>query len=105
MLALPMHLVFAQASTGRIVGIVRDSAGRRIDQAKISATSSRAVESDSAGNFQMSAMPVGAVRLIALRIGYAPETVTVVVAAAVEVHADFIMTSTVQALPEEIVVA
>ncbi len=105
MLVLPMHLVFAQASTGRIVGIVRDSAGRRIDQAKISAPSARVVESDSAGNFQMLAMPVGAVRLIALRIGYAPETVSVVVAAAVEAHAEFVMTSTAQTLPEEIVVA
>ena len=105
MLVLPMRLAFAQAPTGRIVGTVRDSAGRRIDQAKISAPSSRIVESDSAGNFQMLAMPVGAVRLIALRIGYAPETVSVVVAAAVEVQAEFVMTSTVHTLPEEIVVA
>jgi len=104
-LILPIQFAFAQTPTGRIVGVVRDSLGRGIDQAKISATSSRVVETDSAGKYQISAMPAGAVRLIALRIGYAPETVSVVVASAVEVHADFVMTSTVTLLPEEIIVA
>ena len=105
MLALPMRLAFAQASSGRIVGVVRDSAGRGIAQAQITGVGLRLIESDSTGTYHIPAIHVGAVRLIALRIGYAPETVSVVVASAMEVHADFVMSAVGQLLPEEMVVA
>ena len=104
-LALPIQLAFAQASTGRIVGVVRDSAGRGIGQTQISIVGSRMAESDSTGHYRFPSMATGTVRLIALHIGYSPETVSVVVAAAVDVRADFVMRSVVQLLPEEMVTA
>jgi len=99
----------AQSATGSIAGVVRDSAGKGIGQVQIGLvgpadTLSRA-ESDSIGRFRIAVLNVGAIRLFARRLGYAPETVSVVVIADQPVRADFLMLAAVQTLPEAITVA
>jgi hypothetical protein len=64
----------------------------------------RAISNDS-GSYSIAAISIGSARLFARRVGYAPETVTVVVVAGRVTHADFIMTAVAASLPGELVVA
>jgi outer membrane receptor protein involved in Fe transport len=109
LIASPATVVVAQAPTGAIAGVVRDSAGLRLDQVAIgiigpSGGEQRATTNDS-GSYHIAAIGVGSVRVFARRVGFAPETVSVVVVAGIVRHADFIMTAAVQALPGEVVTA
>lgn len=97
------------ASTGAITGIVRDSAGLRLGQVSIgvdgvNGSEPRAASNDS-GTYHIAAIGIGATKLIARRVGYAPDTVSVLVVAGAVAHADFIMAASVQTLPEARVVA
>jgi hypothetical protein len=103
----PVTLV-AQTQTGSISGTVRDSAGLRLDQVAIGVVSgdrTPRTQSSASGNYRISAIGAGKIRLFARRVGYAPETLSVVVIAGESTHADFIMASAVHELPEAIVVA
>lgn len=109
LVASSASVVGAQAPTGAIAGIVRDSGGKRLDQAMIGIVgaqdSLRRVESDSSGNYRIATVTIGAVTLFARRIGYAPETVSVNVTVGDPVRVDFIMIASVHALPEVVAVA
>jgi Carboxypeptidase regulatory-like domain/TonB-dependent Receptor Plug Domain len=100
------------AQTGAIAGIVRDSAGRRLNQVAIavvevsgSAPAGQRAASDDSGSYRIGAIAVGAIKLFARRVGYAPETVSVVVVAGELAHADFVMAAAAHELPEAVVVA
>ena len=95
--------------TGAITGMVRDSAGLRLGQVAIGVDGvnggePRAATNDS-GTYHIARIGIGAMKLIARRVGYAPDTVSVVVAAGEVAHADFVMVASVHTLPEELVVA
>jgi hypothetical protein len=64
----------------------------------------RAASNDS-GMYQIAAIGVGGMKLFARRVGYAPETLSVVVVAGELTRADFVMTASVHTLPEALVVA
>jgi outer membrane receptor protein involved in Fe transport len=109
LVASPATVVVAQAPTGAITGVVRDSAGLRLELVAIGIVGAiggehRATTNDS-GSYHIPAVGVGSQKLFARRVGFAPETVSVVVLAGDVMHADFIMTAAVQALPGEAVVA
>ena len=105
--AAPASIAIAQGSTGSVVGVVRDSAGSRLDQARVgivgAPNGAQRAESDSSGNYRISAVAVGVVRVYALRIGYAAETLSVAVIDGEPAHVDFIMTRSVSVLPEVLV--
>ena len=95
--------------TGAITGMVRDSAGLRLGQVAIGVDGvnggePRAATNDS-GTYHIARIGIGAMKLIARRVGYAPDTVSVVVVAGEAAHADFVMVTSVHTLPEEVVVA
>jgi outer membrane receptor protein involved in Fe transport len=103
LVAWPATVVVAQAPTGAIAGTVRDSAGLRLDQVAIGIVGAnggehRATSNDS-GSYHIAAVGVGSARLFARRVGYAPETVSVVVLAGGVAHADFVLRATAQMLP------
>jgi hypothetical protein len=109
LVAWPATVVVAQAPTGAIAGIVRDSAGLRLDLVAIGIVGAdggehRATSNDS-GSYHIAAVGIGSARLFARRVGYAPETVSVVVVAGRVTHADFIMTAAAQSLSGPVVVA
>jgi outer membrane receptor protein involved in Fe transport len=109
LVAWPATVVVAQAPTGAVAGTVRDSAGLRLDQVAIgivgaSGGEHRATSNDS-GSYHIAAMGVGSVKLFARRVGFAPETVSVVVAAGAVTRADFVMAATALTLPAAEVVA
>jgi len=109
----PATPVSAQPTqTGAIAGTVRDSSGKGLNQVAIAvvdvggnAPGGPRAASDDSGSYRIGAIAVGAIRLFARRIGYAPETVSVVVVAGELAHADFVMTTAAHELPEAVVVA
>lgn len=93
-------LADAQASSsgsgvGGVAGIVRDSAGVPISQVAIgvagSATATHQTMSSGSGIFRITGIGEGPIRLFARRIGYAPETSSVVVVAGATVKANFVL--------------
>lgn len=85
----------AQTHTGVVIGSVRDSTGQRLNQTvihlvglggRVSPTTS-----DDSGSYRLSGLEVGRVQLFARRIGYAPETLSVVVVAGQVQHVDFVL--------------
>ena len=64
--------------TGGIVGFIADTGGMRVAGAQVSIAGVRGrAETGDDGNFRMSGVPAGSQLLIARRIGYRPESVTV----------------------------
>jgi Carboxypeptidase regulatory-like domain/TonB-dependent Receptor Plug Domain len=92
----PACVAFAQTPTGGIAGVVRDSTGARLAQARIETPNSnggfllRAVSDDS-GRFRIGALGPGVVGLQARRIGFAPQRMHVTVVAGEIAQAEFIM--------------
>jgi hypothetical protein len=88
---------------------VRDSVGARLGRVTVDVVgiqdSTGRTASDTSGGYRIAIAETGAVRLIARRIGYAPDTMSVVLVAGATAHADFVMKQAVQALPGETVVA
>jgi hypothetical protein len=109
--ACPTIAVAAQTpvGTGAIVGVVRDSAGVRLEQVAIgivgATDAAHRAQSDASGNYRIASVSLGAIRLFARRVGYAPETLSVIVVAGELARADFIMAAAVHELPEAVVVA
>jgi hypothetical protein len=95
------------AATGAITGIVRDSAGLRLGQVAIGVVgaSGQLAASHDSGTYHIAAISAGATRLFARRVGYAPETLSVVVIAGELTRADFVMRASAQILPEALVEA
>src|SRR4051794_10777623 len=78
--------------SGSIVGVVRDSTGGRLSKAMLilldSALQFPRAESNDSGAFALLGIPAGSHRVTARRIGNLPETLTVVVSAAVAARVD-----------------
>ncbi|MEO6529240.1 MAG: SusC/RagA family TonB-linked outer membrane protein [Gemmatimonadaceae bacterium] len=103
-LAAPLS---AQQSTGIVTGRVVDRQTTRplaAAQVRVSGTN-RGASTDEAGSFRITGLPAGATILIAQRIGYAPVTRTVTVAADGAVTADFGLTASATTLDQVIVTA
>jgi hypothetical protein len=87
----------AQSRTGAVVGSVRDSTGKRLDQAiiRLVDVSDRIspITSDDSGSYRMSGIGPGSVQLFARRIGYAPETLSVVIVEGQVQRVDFVLVS------------
>lgn len=85
----------AQTHTGVVIGSVRDSTGRRLNQTvvRLVGFGSRVspTTSDDSGSYRLSGLEVGRVQLFARRIGYAPETLSVVVVEGQVQHVDFVL--------------
>ena len=93
-LGLFPSLVIAQSRAGVVVGSVRDTAGQRLDQAIIRLVDPRPslapAVSDESGGYRLSGIGAGPAKLLARRIGYAPETLSVMVVEGVQ-HLDFVL--------------
>jgi hypothetical protein len=93
----------ASAATGTVIGIVRDSAGTAIAQAVITIVGSTSAmhhaTSNLSGVYEVAGVRAGTTRVSARRIGYAPETTTVVVVAGATVTANLILAVTGVELP------
>ena len=91
-LVLPLALpAFAQSATGVVTGRVTDRNTQRplgSVQVRVGGTP-RATITDDAGNYRLTGVPVGTIQVTAQRIGYGPQTRTVVVSAAGVATADF----------------
>ena len=76
-----LRLLFAEATTGRLVGRLRDARSHRpVAAAAVSVTGRREeAQSNRRGNFVLSALPVGEYELSIRHLGYAPLTHTVTV--------------------------
>lgn len=96
-LALSPALVGAQARTGVVVGSVRDSSGQRVSQAVIRLVGTRdsaaLVTSDDSGGYRIAGVATGRAQLFARRIGFAPETLSVIVVAGEARRADFVLST------------
>ena len=83
------------ASVGSVVGIVRDSVGVPIAQVAIgvvgSTTETHHSISNQSGFYELGGVGAGTIRLFARRIGYAPETSSVVIVAGATVTANVIL--------------
>ena len=96
----------AQSGVGSIAGVVRDSMGQGLSFAKIlilGARPDRGFESDSGGNYRIPSIGAGRLQLLARRIGYSAETLSVVVLSDATVRADFVMSPTPDILPMVVV--
>lgn len=68
---------------GTVRGTVRDLSGRPLAGARVSVLGAEAsTESDEAGAFRLALLPGATARLVARRIGFAPETLTVMLSVA-----------------------
>ena len=76
-----LRLAFAEGTTGRLVGRLRDARSHRpVAAAAVSVTGRREeVQSNRRGHFVLSGLPVGAYELSIRHLGYAPVTHTVTV--------------------------
>lgn len=96
LVASPACVAFAQSPTGGIAGVVRDSTGARLAQARLETPNInggfvlRAVSDDS-GRFRIIALAAGVVGLQARRIGFAPQRMDVTIVAGEITQAEFIM--------------
>jgi len=101
-LVLCPTLAGAQLRTGAVAGSVRDSAGQRLNQTivRLVGASSGVVPatSDDSGRYRLIGVRVGSVQLFARRIGFAPETLSVVVVEGGVQRADFVL----KAVPVEL---
>ena len=92
LLVLQAHPARAQAPTGSIEGFVRDSAGHPLVEAQVSLLGIRDSRSPSQSNangaYVLRLVPVGQTRLWVGRVGFLPETLTVIVASGQTAHAD-----------------
>ncbi|MBU6367678.1 MAG: TonB-dependent receptor, partial [Gemmatimonadetes bacterium] len=98
-------LARAQAGTGTIRGTVTDAAtGRGLADAQVSVTGTRLGATTAAsGSYVLSAVPAGAVTVTLRRIGYAPVTRAVTVAAGGTVQVDAALAASAINLSEVIV--
>ena len=90
------RLALAQSRpTGGVAGRVSDSAGARLANVAIviaaGAESAPQATSDDSGSFRLRDVDPGRVRVIARRLGYEPETLTVIVSAGVDATANFLL--------------
>jgi hypothetical protein len=87
--------VAAQSRSGIVVGSVRDSAGQRLGQTIVRllgrADSVAHATSDDSGNYRLGGIVPGTRRLVARRIGYAPETLRVVIVGGETQTVDFLL--------------
>lgn len=68
------------AARGSVSGTVRDSEGRAVTGAQVSVLGGTAAgESDELGVFRVAGVPLGQARMLVRRIGFAPETLNVLV--------------------------
>lgn len=90
-------LAIAQTRTGTVVGAVHDSAGQRLSQTIVRLVGSSdpvwSVTSDDSGSYRLTGMAPGPAQLFARRIGYAPETLSVVLVEGEIRRVDFVLTS------------
>jgi hypothetical protein len=96
----------AQSGVGSVAGVVRDSAGQGLSFVQVvvvGARNGRGIESDSSGNYRIPSIGAGRLQLLARRIGYEPETVSVVVLSDATVRADFVMIQSPTIIPMVIV--
>ncbi|MDB4877584.1 MAG: TonB family protein [Gemmatimonadetes bacterium] len=100
--------IAARSQTGVVVGIVRDSAGRvRLGQAVVTGETASPVRaiSDDSGNYRLSGVRAGPIKVWARHIGYAPETLTVVVRSGEIARADFSLRTSAAQLDADIIEA
>lgn len=104
-LVAPLSSAEAQGS-GAIRGVVLDSASQRpIPGVQVSVTSSTlGALTDATGRYQINGVPAGARTLQARRVGYAPASRTVTVAAGDTTAVDFTLASVAAQLGEVVVV-
>ena len=85
----------AQSRAGGVVGSVRDSSGQRLDRTIIRVVGSSdriaPVTSDDSGGYRLTDIGPGPAHLFARRIGYAPETLSVVIVEGEVQHVDFVL--------------
>jgi hypothetical protein len=109
LVAWPAFGAIAQTPSIAVAGVVRDSVGARLGRVTVDVVgiqdNTGRTESDASGAYRIAVAEIGTVRLIARRIGYAPDTMSVVLVAGATAHADFVMKQAVQPLPGETVVA
>jgi carboxypeptidase family protein/TonB-dependent receptor-like protein len=95
-------LAVAQSRTGVVVGSIRDSAGQRLDQTivRLVGASDRVslVTSDDSGSYRLPGVAAGPAQLLARRIGYIPETLSVVIVDGGVQSVDFVL----RAVPVEL---
>jgi hypothetical protein len=99
----------AQSPTGGVRGVVRDSTGKAPIAKVVVTTGDRSallrVMSDDSGSYRLSGVTAGTVTVWARRIGFAPETLTVVVRAGETVRADFALRSSAAQLDADVIEA
>lgn len=95
----------ASRGNGRVEGVVRDSAGRRLRDAGVMISGEASLRSvtDDSGAFHFAGAPVGRIALVAKRIGFWPETLSVDVLDGRPTHVDFVMRTTALILKTEVV--
>ncbi|HEX7123163.1 MAG TPA: TonB-dependent receptor plug domain-containing protein, partial [Gemmatimonadaceae bacterium] len=95
------------AQTGIITGRVTDQATRApiVDAQVIVVGTQRGARTGSDGSYRLTGVPVGTVRVRALRLGYEANLTTVTVAEGQTVTADFALQSTVLRLDQVVVAA
>lgn len=95
-------LAVAQSRTGVVVGSIRDSTGQRLDQTivRLVGASDRVslVTSDDSGRYRLPGLAAGPAQLFARRIGYTPETLSVVIVDGGMQRVDFVL----KAVPVEL---
>lgn len=108
-LVLCPALVGAQSRPGVVVGSVRDSSGHRLSQTIIRLVgigeSVAPVTTDDSGGYRVVGVAPGRAQLFARRIGYAPETLSVVIADGETRRADFVLSTVAVELQGALVTA
>ena len=94
--ALLLCPVLASAQPGGVIaGSVRDSAGQRLNHTivRLVGLSGRVspVTTDDSGGYRLSGLAAGSTRVFARRIGFAPETLSIVVVEGQVQRADFVL--------------
>jgi Carboxypeptidase regulatory-like domain/TonB-dependent Receptor Plug Domain len=98
LLTLVPGIVGAQRSasgTGRVEGVVRDTAGRRLRSSAVSIAGERNPRTltDDSGSFRIAGIAPGRAQFIARHIGFLPETLDVVVLEGQPNRVDFVLRS------------
>jgi hypothetical protein len=97
----------AQAHTSVVLGSVRDSAGQRLSQTVIHVVGLQTrvlpTTSDDSGSYRLAGIEPGRVQLYARRIGYAPETLSVLVVEGQLQRVDFVLMAVPVALQAAVV--
>ena len=97
----------AAQSLGAVAGLVRDSAGKPVAGVTIAVVGSTVYHtaSDDSGAYRVSGLPAGVAQLFARRLGFAPETVSVSIAANATAKVDFRLTASATQLQTSVVEA